>query len=1267
VYFDELSIEVPCFSTDSKAHLFFEILHVSNTKSSSKPHELGYSMLDSSGFSFIKLYNDDGSLISDGLHSCPVYLKVPVEDYLDEQSEGFKHINNAHISVRVKNVSTCHFQDPLVSLAMQLLDSILRANDSQLFGLLYASKRDLIKLKDCNFAQLIQHVPVVFNSLFETLNRLNIAKAVDSLQEELILKFKMEIFELIFFILHGVTAAEGKSGRENRTLSTYIQWFFKETISTQKLVGIDLLNLWVQYLINYARENSPPPTSYSKKYADKFEKNKVNSGTNKIWTPVLDLSHHNSGSKSLKSSTISKRLSPRAMETAKPDSNVRISPLDIMDFSWFIFDLVIKGLATLADNKVDVSSVISDDMTGVIMKLLDKLCPILVGFTDKRPERAALNNLARKCNLNLALFLRDLLSFTNVENVSRLVERYNDRMHVDPDGDNYSKIILKLDFFELFLEYSGLVSEILPKTSQQDVPPVILWFIISVLNGIEHEPAGELCVRSIAILRNHLTRLDYDSVLNEYPAMKRCCISAYFSFVDGYLSNLAGLKQMSDVNLVMDIVLCIYYIMVHTKEEKLIRWLKYNNVSKRDALLEILLVTTTVCRSSYNKKNDLVSLITVYPRLFQKLILETFLEPYSQQYKEDTIQMVSQTKNPATNSGLVTEEEVVGKLETTQNQLAPDDLANKESFILLFDKCSYFIASVLLLRSKYDAGTFIPLLTDYIYPFIRDYAPFYLLSRVMKSRRDANIDLALQASKALYETADSWRLMLGALLFSTPIPIDAAYPTLQACLKELLHVYELNSSTENAGSTGDDEESGDQLSELGSEISDDTASSKTIVYVPEGYFNYATPEERHMFHGVTLRVLVGKLFEPVRDYKPDFYQCFFLMYFTVATSRQVLTEIHSVLQTIKKETEEKMDSEQMTEETMKQIEKQSHMKFFHLLNAVRTWISQYFAEMDNMFLASLVPFIYTTLPECVPAKTIQKTDVQKVLHRRLMYIDETAKIRQTNKTVKLEPSIIPPKFKLTVDILEWDALEIARQITLIDSTYFRNIKPAELVARKKTYDAADQATRMNTAYNITMLGEQWKKLGMWAVTLILKQYDINVRRDMIRKLFEVCKRLREIRNYNACYALSTAFNHSAVFPKRLKETWSSLSHIQQELEKNGYGREVLKQESEKYLFMISRDIVPCVPLIPELKGDLARAKEHSKYINNRVGLNGDRLINFDRMRNLTWIIDKVQRQQKASYQFTPIPLFTRYFTHLEEHVVLLNDQIANELSHQLEN
>lgn len=186
-----------------------------------------------------------------------------------------------------------------------------------------------------------------------------------------------------------------------------------------------------------------------------------------------------------------------------------------------------------------------------------------------------------------------------------------------------------------------------------------------------------------------------------------------------------------------------------------------------------------------------------------------------------------------------------------------------------------------------------------------------------------------------------------------------------------------------------------------------------------------------------------------------------------------------------------------------------------VFNILKIWVEQYWidddsetaeAEMSKDVLVSIEAFSKLLSQQQFPGSTA----LAKAVRQRQNGSDILGQRRQTQINVNLSAapaSILPKRGSRNAKISHFHALEIARQLTLIEFELFSRIKPSECLARTRNRRAGGAGGNgngnANGEENIAALIHYSNQLTNYTADLILSYADVKKRANVIKHLINV--------------------------------------------------------------------------------------------------------------------------------------------------------------------
>ncbi|KZT56335.1 ras GEF [Calocera cornea HHB12733] len=278
------------------------------------------------------------------------------------------------------------------------------------------------------------------------------------------------------------------------------------------------------------------------------------------------------------------------------------------------------------------------------------------------------------------------------------------------------------------------------------------------------------------------------------------------------------------------------------------------------------------------------------------------------------------------------------------------------------------------------------------------------------------------------------------------------------------------------------------------------------------------------------------------------------------------------------------------------------------------------------------------------AESIQESDMMapkmQVLQTIKMRRDEAqAKKYTANGLQDPPPSILPKnlrKFKLN----ELDPVELARQLTIMESRLFNRVHPTECLERGKDKPATSLAED-----NIKAIIHMSNQLAAWVTDSVLAKDEVKRRAAVIRFWISVAEQCKRLKNFSTMAALTAGLNGPPI--RRLRRSWEQVhtraNDTLADLEKTiDSGRNFAE-----YRRLLATIDPPCVPFFGLPLKDLTFIHEGNSDF---IPVAGGKVINFDKRQRTSQVIREVQRYQAATYDLTPVDAIIEFINQSMESV-----------------
>eukprot|EP00824_Muranothrix_gubernata_P007943 TRINITY_DN20163_c0_g1_i1.p1 TRINITY_DN20163_c0_g1~~TRINITY_DN20163_c0_g1_i1.p1 ORF type:complete len:655 (-),score=139.04 TRINITY_DN20163_c0_g1_i1:528-2492(-) len=386
------------------------------------------------------------------------------------------------------------------------------------------------------------------------------------------------------------------------------------------------------------------------------------------------------------------------------------------------------------------------------------------------------------------------------------------------------------------------------------------------------------------------------------------------------------------------------------------------------------------------------------------------------------------------------------------------------------------------------------------------------------------------------------------------------------------------------------------------------------------YFRQDDPTRPPKIKCSSLEKLVERL-TTSKQADPDFLYDFLLTYRSFATSKKVLNLLVQRFFVPKPPNLNDKQEAMFLREVSDPIQ-------IRVMNVLSQWVEKHFYDFhgDMDLTGQLLHFIEQTLMESAWRKKAEK------LRESVM---EKAHTRDGKKDSKKVPQFSEPAPRVQVSRAEWQdlgvsrmleikAIELARQLALMEHRLFNKIRPKECLNQ-----AWIKGNRHRDAPNIIRLIEHFNKISRWVSTEIVFQPTLKERVWVLRKFIKIAWESMNAHNFNGVMEIVSGLHNAAVY--RLRKTWEMLpSKYRQRLDKLN---ELTNSTTnyKRFRETIRAALPPSIPYLGLFLTDLTFVEEGNP--NMLYGL-----INIYKRSKIAEVIRDIQQYQQTPYNLVPLPV-----------------------------
>lgn len=217
-----------------------------------------------------------------------------------------------------------------------------------------------------------------------------------------------------------------------------------------------------------------------------------------------------------------------------------------------------------------------------------------------------------------------------------------------------------------------------------------------------------------------------------------------------------------------------------------------------------------------------------------------------------------------------------------------------------------------------------------------------------------------------------------------------------------------------------------------------------------------------------------------------------------------------------------------------------------------------------------------------------------------------------------------PKDLKVVDV---DPLELAQQMTILESDLFRALRPSECMRRLHI----PRGTHLDTVSSIILTSN---KIADWVVESILACDNARQRATIIEHFIKMAEYCRSLKNFSTMVALIAGLNSPPI--RGLERSWKLVKKDATTFD----SMETLLDPGRnfrKYGETLSETAPPCVPFIGAHLFTLTFIQDETPDL-----IDDGSFVNFDKKRKLADVIHQLKAFQSVPYELMPNPAILSY-------------------------
>uniref|UniRef100_A0A673G7I6 Son of sevenless homolog 2-like n=1 Tax=Sinocyclocheilus rhinocerous TaxID=307959 RepID=A0A673G7I6_9TELE len=309
-----------------------------------------------------------------------------------------------------------------------------------------------------------------------------------------------------------------------------------------------------------------------------------------------------------------------------------------------------------------------------------------------------------------------------------------------------------------------------------------------------------------------------------------------------------------------------------------------------------------------------------------------------------------------------------------------------------------------------------------------------------------------------------------------------------------------------------------------------------------------------------------------------------------------------------------------------------------VLNVFRQWVEHHFYDFENDPELSCGLEEYLTSTTQLRGKSMRKwvESIIKIMRRKKQTQSNgiSHNITFESPPPPIEWHISRPGSIDTFDLMTLHPIEIARQLTLLESDLYRAVRPSELVGSVWTKEDKEK-----NSPNLLRMIRHTTNLTLWFEKCVVEAENVDERVAVFSRIIEILQVFQELNNFNGVLEIVSAINSVPVY--RLDHTFEAVPERKRRILEEAV--ELSQDHFKKYLVKLKSINPPCVPFFGIYLTNILKTEEGNPDFLKR---DGKELINFSKRRKVAEITGEIQQYQNQPYCLKVEHDIKRFFENL---------------------